>query len=218
MTIIPAPKAVIFDWDNTLVDSHPIMVRSLQSTLQKLGVSPVTKELVNANMHRSLRDYFPEVFGRDWEIAKKYYYEFYHQFSDKISPLPNAERLLILLKKHNIPSLIVSNKGGPRLREEISSLKWDKYFIEAVGATDLQEDKPSKLPVIHVLNKINMKPNENIWFVGDTIADIDCAYNSNCLPILFNNKKLSGFTKAGHKPRFTYITHIDIINTVENLL
>src|SRR5258707_9252971 len=78
-TIVPVgvpagrPRAVLFDWDNTLVDSWPTIHDALQQTLIAMGHPPWTLEESKTRVRLSLRDSFPALFGTRWEEARRIY-------------------------------------------------------------------------------------------------------------------------------------------------
>ncbi len=55
---LPYPKAVIFDWDDTLVDGWPAIHEATNDTLTTFGLEPWTYEQTRANVRRSMRDIF----------------------------------------------------------------------------------------------------------------------------------------------------------------
>ena len=73
------------------------------------------------------------------------------------------------------------------LRKEINKLGWKKYFKILVGANDAKKDKPSKYPFLLALKKISLKPNKNIWYVGDNEIDVEFAKKNKCLSIFIEN-------------------------------
>jgi len=58
------PKAVIFDWDNTLVDSWGTIQAALNMTFDDFGLETWTLEQTKQRVARSMRDSFPILFGR----------------------------------------------------------------------------------------------------------------------------------------------------------
>ena len=66
---LSAPKAIIFDWDNTLVDTWPVIHEALNKTFAQMGHKPWTIDMVKQKVARSMRDSFPDVFGKDWQEA-----------------------------------------------------------------------------------------------------------------------------------------------------
>ena len=57
------PRAILFDWDNTLVNTWPTIVECYRDTFTALGQAPWTEAEVRARAHGSLRDVFPTLFG-----------------------------------------------------------------------------------------------------------------------------------------------------------
>ena len=57
------PRAVLFDWDNTLVNTWPTIIECYHDTFTALGQKPWTGDEVRARAHGSLRDHFPKLFG-----------------------------------------------------------------------------------------------------------------------------------------------------------
>ena len=59
----PFPKAVVFDWDNTLIDSFPVVYDAAVAAYKAFDVTPPTYEELLSWQGFSLRDSFPQVFG-----------------------------------------------------------------------------------------------------------------------------------------------------------
>ena len=95
---------------------------------------------------------------------------------------------LKIIKEKRIACGIISNKDGNLLRKEINKLGWKKYFNVLVGANEAKKDKPSKFPLLLALKKISLKPNKNIWYVGDNDIDVEFAKKNNCSSIFIENK------------------------------
>ncbi|MGY9014340.1 MAG: HAD family hydrolase, partial [Rhodospirillales bacterium] len=137
------PKAIIFDWDNTLVDSWKTIHQALNATLTNFGLEPWSLEYTKANVQKSMRDSFPGLFGNHWEKAGEFFYEQYEAIHiETLSPLEGAEQTLVALKKEGIYLAVVSNKKGNYLRQEVTHLGWDTFFGQIVGALDAEQDKP----------------------------------------------------------------------------
>ena len=183
------PKAILFDWDNTLVNNWEPIFFAYKETLKKLGLRNQSKDETLKNAKYSLRETFPKIFKDDWIKAKRIFYNNFKKIHlKKIKPIRNAERLLKTINKKKIISGVISNKDGNLLRKEIKKLGWEKYFKVIVGANEAKKDKPSKYPLLLALNKISLKPNKNIWYVGDNEIDVEFAKKNNCSSIFIENK------------------------------
>ena len=184
---LKVPSAVIFDWDNTLVDTWPVIHESMNTTLKELGYELWSIEETKGRVRRSLREAFPDLFGNKWELARDIFYRRFKKIHlERLVALEGAEGLLKLLYSKKIYLCVVSNKSGNNLRREAAHLDWNRYFGQIVGAMDTKRDKPSIEPVLLALEGSQIRPSLDVWFIGDTKIDMECAYNSGCLPILIS--------------------------------
>ena len=183
------PKAVIFDWDNTLVDTWPLIHEAIDKTMVAMAREPWGLQKVRDTVHKSMRESFPIIFGDNWEKAGEIYKNSYRAIHlDKIELLPNAMNLINKLEEQGILQILVSNKIGITLRKEAAKLGIDRKFFSIIGASDAAFDKPSREPVDLALLGSGLDPKKDvIWFVGDTIADVECAYNSGCIPVVYGH-------------------------------
>jgi phosphoglycolate phosphatase len=183
------PRAILFDWDNTLVDSWPVIGDALNTTLNAFGHKPWTAEEVRTRVRKSLRESFPALFGDRWKEAADVFYARYGAIhADLVQPIPGISEMLSELDEMGIYLAVVSNKTASYLRAEADHLGWARYFGQIVGATDAPQDKPAPDPVhMALVGGPTFDDNWNIsdiWFVGDTDIDMECAANANCTPIL----------------------------------
>jgi phosphoglycolate phosphatase len=183
------PRAVIFDWDHTLVNNWGAIADAINVTRSHFGQAPWTQDQVIANGTRSARESFPDWYGDRAEEAINIFYSRFEQVQMScLKPMPGAEALLQWLSAQTIPALVVSNKNGDYLRREAAALKWEAYFAALVGATDAAVDKPAREPVDHALESVGLKAGPEIWFVGDSEVDVLCAWNASCTSVLVGNK------------------------------
>lgn len=184
---LPKPKAIIFDWDNTLADTWPLIQMAIDKTMVLMGKEPWGLEKVRDNIHKSMRESFPEIFGDEWEKAGVIYKNAYRDIHlEKIELLEGALDLMNAISQSTILQCVVSNKMGITLRKEASQIGVDQQFFALIGSMDSAMDKPNKAPVELALLGSGLDPlKDEIWFIGDTISDLECAYNSGCRPILY---------------------------------
>ena len=183
------PRAIIFDWDNTLVNSWPAIAEAINSMRAQMGYDTWTLDEIKTRCTRAARDSFPEWFGKDWEKAYDIYYRSFDEVRRNrgIEVLPGAPELLHWLKGQEIPSFVVSNKRGDYLRLEAEKLQWQPYFKSIVGAQDTAKDKPHREHVDYALKDSGLVADETVWFVGDSETDVICARNAGCTPIFLGS-------------------------------
>lgn len=180
-----APKGIIFDWDNTLVDSWACILAAINRTLSAMGHAEWAMEEMKPRVALSLRDSFPALFGKRWTEARDIFYAAFEAIHiDYLKPLPGATEMLQSLQRRGVRLSVVSNKNGNFLRQEAAHLGWERMFDRLVGATDAPQDKPAVDPVLLAKASMDCATDDPVWFVGDAVVDMECAGNSGCVPVL----------------------------------
>jgi phosphoglycolate phosphatase len=179
------PRAILFDWDNTLVDSWATIHEALNYLMRAMDRPEWTLADTKERVRLSLREAFPQHFGERWELARDIYLERFRAIHlDRLTALPGRETMLRALAAEGIFLGIVSNKTGALLRREVERLGWSGFFGSIVGAGDASADKPACEPVHLALQPSGVMAGEEVWFVGDTAVDMECARNSGCIAVL----------------------------------
>lgn len=201
------PRAILFDWDNTLVDSWPCIIEALNITLRAMGHEPWTPEECHARVALSLREAFPPLFGDRWPEAQQIFYDaFAAVHIERLTPLPDAEALLVALREAGVVLSVVSNKTGKYLRTEAEHLGWDRYFHRLVGAGDAVRDKPAADPVTMALSESGHEPGPDVWFIGDSAVDMQCGIGTGCLPVLLHPDPPGSDAFAAFPPKLSFTT------------
>jgi phosphoglycolate phosphatase len=199
---LKSPSALLFDWDNTLVDTWTVIHAALEPTFTAMGVPPWTLEECRQRVRGSARDEFPRLFGeRSGEAIRLFYERFEETHLALLHELPDAGALLAGLADAGFRLGVVSNKHGPILRKEVAHLDWDRHFQRLVGATDAPRDKPAPDPVYLALDRTGPPAAEEVWFVGDTDIDMLCAVRAGCVPVLLSEAPPAPGEFEGCEPR-----------------
>ncbi len=175
------PRAILFDWDNTLVDSWPCIGRATNITLQAMGREPWGDAELRRRVAGSLRDTFPLIYGDRWEEAREIYIRaFADVHIEMLNALAGAEDLLREAAGAGIYLGVVSNKTGKFLRAEAEHLGWTALFGRLVGAQDAARDKPAPDPIHLALQPSGIAAGPEVWFVGDAAIDVVCGRGAGC--------------------------------------
>ncbi|MFZ4541676.1 MAG: HAD family hydrolase [Rickettsiales bacterium] len=208
MMKLPKPRAILFDWDNTLVNTWPLIHSALNMTLRHMGHPEWTYDRVKLEVKQSMRDSFPAMFGDRWEEAAKHYQKSYRAVHlEQLTPLPDAEAMLRSISRPGVFTGIVSNKQGPTLRLELEQLGWQEYFCAAIGASDAARDKPHPDPVLLALSNGSIGAGPDVWFVGDTGVDLEVAQATGCTAVLYGEHYFDGSLK-GQYDGFAFMVNV----------
>jgi len=216
---LSCPPAVIFDWDDTLIDNWESIHNALNITLTAMGHDPWPIERTRIQVRQSMRNSFPQMFGDQWEKAADIFYEHVEKnHLQTLKRLPHADNLLNSIADIGLPMGIVSNKTGYLLREEVAHLGWDRYFGKIVGAGDAKKDKPEPDPIYLCMEGSNISTGHQdwklVWFVGDAPSDLECAHKAGVTSVLMKEKPASAEEFGDLKPEI----HVDSLKSLESLL
>lgn len=207
LSTLSKPDVILFDWDNTLVDSWPVIFETFNTTHEAMGKEGWSMEKIKREIGRSLRDVFPVLYGDKWEDAMKVYYQCFESIHmDRLRPYAGAEACLTQARQLADTVMLISNKTARYLREEVDALGWTHYFDQVMGAGDAARDKPHPSQTLTAFQRLEREIptpplGETVWFIGDSKVDMAAAEQLGCSFVLFKDgeaKKEDGFTGAIH--------------------
>jgi len=171
-------KAIIFDFDDTLVRYKDINIKCHQSAAKELKLKiPEKKELLSFSgkpWDEMLTSIWPDI---NLNKFKKVYYE----YANKLPRLPisGISKTLKYLKNKGYKLFILSSKSKNRI---ISILKQVKipldYFTYIFGYEDIKFHKPSGEAFDVLLDKFKYS-KKDVVYVGDSMVDLEAAKNAN---------------------------------------
>ncbi|MCX8069689.1 MAG: HAD-IA family hydrolase [Thermodesulfovibrionales bacterium] len=175
-------KLIIFDLDGTLVDSSLDLCNAINYAIEPLGVSKVsvddTKRLVGEGISRLIEKLVEEndVKSTKDDILERFLFYYNNHLLDNTRPYPNVIETLQVLNKYK--KAVVTNKREDMSVNILKGLSMDNFFDFIVGSDTTGHKKPSPIPILYVLEKSNLRPNECI-IVGDSNYDIQAGKSAN---------------------------------------
>lgn len=172
-------KAVIFDWDGTLVDTCGLILDAHNHVREAFGHEVWTMEHFLGQASKSAREYYPEVYGDKADEAQTILYDYVGKHHlNYLKPMNMAQEIL---QQIQLPIGIVSNKKYTTLNIEVDAMGWRSHFHSIIGAGQAERDKPSPLPLLMGLAEIDASLTPpDILYVGDTETDLLTAQNAGC--------------------------------------
>ena len=216
------PQAVFFDWDGTLANTIPLLFRAHNHVRELMGFDAWSMVEFYSNLRFSSLDLYPRIYGERAEEALSTLYRFMHDnHLDHIEALNGAEEILKELHAGGCTVGIVSNKRHDLLVKEIAHMGWDKYISCAVGAGQAERDKPYPDPLLKAFEQANMKPHPEkgwgyVWYVGDTVTDMELAANVGCKAVLVLNDEEKEELIRSFGPFLVINDCQDLKNTLKN--
>ncbi len=189
-------KAVIFDFDGTLVDSDYIIVDSALKAGRNFGFSK--KELSRIKLH------FKENMGLNSEIIFKNILpslkgrrlaEFDREFHRILIPrfnhtFPYVSKVMRYLEKRGIKLAICTSSPHRTARKKVRFAGLPSLFSVVLGKEEFPKPRPAPDGILKACKLMKVSPRETIY-VGDTRFDLMSGKRAGCYTIAFRPKFLS---------------------------
>ena len=170
---MPTPKlrAVLFDFDGTLMPSLPLWLVAYQRTLRHFRIDIPDDEVLR------------RCFFRDWEVVAAEFGVFtaaqlqeqlaigLKQAFAEASLFPVAENVLKHCRQHGLRVALVTSSPRALVVDVIGRLLIHDLFDFVVCGDDVQHYKPHPEPLLAALSSFDLAPHEAIM-IGDSHVDI----------------------------------------------
>ena len=168
-------KLILWDWDNTLVDTFGAILAAQNVMRQAYNLEPWTADDAKIAMNTSGRNLIANLVGAENAVeARKIFLAAYEKSAAEITLKDGAQEIMQYAKDKGYINVLASNKAGNILRNEVETLGMTSFFYKIVGAEDFDNDKPSKEFTDSAIQ--GYTPNE-IYSIGDGKADISMGHN-----------------------------------------
>jgi len=180
-------KNIIFDFDGTLVDSRPGVVRTFQKIVKELTTKEVSEEKIVSLIGiplipflQTLLNTKDKVLVARGSVLFKKYYEKEGLYQNIV--YPETKQMLKFLKNNSCQLFVVSNKIESFMKKILEQHGLKKYFISfiATKGTDARSKKADYIK--HILTHYKLKKEETVM-VGDTESDITAAKKNSIYSI-----------------------------------
>ena len=174
-------RAVLFDWDGTLVDSAETSFRAYVSLFRQLGIAfdrEQYRRTYSPNWHRTY-----EALGllrERWDDADALWLRFYAQ--ERNALLPGVPEALGRLRHAGHAQGIVSSGERSRVTQEMRDLEVHHFFEVAVCGGDTENRKPHPDPLLLALGRMGLRPQEAAY-VGDSPEDVEMARSAGVFAV-----------------------------------
>lgn len=212
-------KAVLFDYDGTLIDTNGIIVNSWQFMGKTAaGIEFTVDDIIRTfglsleeAVEKVAKDYGIEGYTTD-ELCKLYRgYQAEHQ--EELGELyPGIKEVLFKLKEEGLLVGIVTSRSKESAEVGLRLNGVFECFDAIVGAGDTDIHKPLPEPCLICCKKLGVKPEEAIM-IGDSRHDIACAANAGAASVFV---KWSFCTKPEELTGISVPTYV--IDKAEELL
>ena len=169
-------KIILWDWDNTLVDTFEAIWCAQNDMRVHYGLPEWSKEEAKKAMNKSGRNLIKDLVGEDKaKEARIYYLRSYAKNIGHLKLKESAVELLEYTHRLGYINILASNKAKNILLDEAKELGVLSQFDKIIGAEEAAEDKPSKIFTDKAME--DWKEKALIVSIGDGLSDVKMAHN-----------------------------------------
>jgi beta-phosphoglucomutase len=174
-------KAVIFDLDGVVADSHPIHEAAWKTLLAEEGLDPakINVDFLYAGHPRReiLRHYLGDVSEARAERLRKRKDELYQQAAENLAPKPGIPRVLDELEAEGIAFALATSGARGRTLETLAKFGMTDRFAAVVTGEEVSSAKPAPDIFLLAASRVEVLPEESI-VVEDSVAGVQAALAS----------------------------------------
>lgn len=212
----PGIRAILFDLDGTLIDTHGLILASFRHTFRTaMGIEFGETELLE-EFGRPLRHTFRRYAPERVEELVGVYRAFNLAHHDEMTRVfPGVVETLPVLKKKGYRLGIVTSKRRDVAMKGIRLFGMEPLFDVIIGEEDTATHKPDPAPLHEACRRLGIPPDE-IVYVGDSPSDLVCAHNAGArsAAVHWSHFPLDGL--LAHRPDFALKTMRDLEAVLEN--
>jgi HAD superfamily hydrolase (TIGR01549 family) len=188
-------KAVIYDLDGTLVDSHKIHVDSYLIPLNKRKIYPKPEDILSSFGtfdYVIFRKFSPKSSEEEIRQMVRERKQILIEEVNQTRRMPYSDEILQSLKGKTKLAL-ATGTFGEMTYKTLEMFGWKKYFDVIVVGEDVKKSRPDPEILNTALDKLKTDSDKAVY-VGDSIYDVQCAKNANAKVIALGNFKEADFT------------------------
>lgn len=189
-------KAVLFDFDGTLLDSEAMVIHCFSHLFEKYRrIEDFTREyqleVFGPPLHTEMVKLFP---GHDPEQMIREYREFQSTLpgTGVVHLIPHAKEVLEELRKKGIRMAVISSRITASCRMWMKEFDLERYFELILGQEAFDKPKPDPEGIVKAYEAMGLLPEECIY-AGDNASDVIAAKRAGVFSVGFvSNREKAG--------------------------
>ncbi len=183
-------KACIFDLDGTLTNTLESLTYSVNTTLEELGLSSITRQQCRAFvgsgprplLEQSLKAVGDHELVHIEQAVEIYARVFKEGCMYKVEPYAGIVELLAALKKKGLRLAVLSNKPHMQTNKIVEQFFQEATFDLVEGLKPDVPKKPDPTAAFFIAEKLGVSKEECIY-IGDSDTDMMTGNNAGMLPV-----------------------------------
>lgn len=168
-------KAIIYDLDNTLLDTIEMNMIPLQKIiLEEKGIDMPYKEVLKYSSYPGMK-VMEELDIQDKEKTYARWVKYVNEYDAKV--FNGVEEVLKKVRNKGIIQAVVTSKLKDQYCKDFVDKGLDDYMSVVVLGDDTKNHKPDPEPLLKCLELLKLK-KEEVIYVGDALSDQQACINA----------------------------------------
>ncbi len=203
-------KAIIWDWNGTLLDDCDICLMGINKLLSERGIPEISKARYKQIFTFPVKKYYAKAgfdFSKEsFDIPAIEFIDIYYDNLDKLNLFDGAIEMLQFFQDKGLKQIILSATESEYLQNTIDKFQLGHFFEQIQGTDDhFAHSKADKAKLIR--EQLKLDDNE-ILYIGDTLHDLEIGEILGCKTILVS---------YGHQAPDRFPNGADIIDSLSEL-
>lgn len=173
-----AVKALLFDFDGTLLNTNELIIQTFMHVLNERFPGQFSPKdclkFIGPSLKQTFNDIAP---GEEEALIAKYRAWNIEHHDELVSQYPDVVSTLEQLKAQGICLAIVSTKRNDTIDRGLSILGATHLFDVRIGTDDVHNVKPDPEPVLLALERLGINKDDAIM-IGDNSHDIEAGHRA----------------------------------------
>lgn len=198
-------KGIIFDLDGTLLDTLPDIAYTLNETLKKFSIAPITylqtKQYVGNGARKLVERAVPPEKMNEFDKIFSDFSAGYAKCENNLTQyFDGVENFLTCAAEKGVKIAVITNKPQRALDNVLAKFLGGFKFVAAIGQSEKYALKPDPASTFDVLKIMGVEAKD-CAFVGDGETDMLTAQNAKttCIAALWGYRSKEQLLKAGAK-------------------
>lgn len=183
------PDLILWDWDNTLINTRPVVAMALGALARQNGKPQPSERDIDDVIGSHVGQYWFDVYGADPFPWIDRFLDLYQTYADQVALFPETRDVLTWVQACGIPQVVASNKNQDIIDGEADRFGLRSYFDKVVGASPRGFAKPTPEYARRVLGQPH--PRKMIM-IGDGLSDMLFARTLGATGVLIRSESAVG--------------------------
>lgn len=204
-------RAVIFDFDGTLIDTEQHLYDVINQHLEGHQKEPISIDFYRQSIGGAALDlhgFLEETIGKE---ATQTIYDDHHRKSVNLPMIDNMNHLMEQLEQKSIPFAIATSSSKQNIQPALDQLGLTERVPVIVGREDVDEVKPAPDLYLKAVQALNLNPSSCLA-IEDSVNGATAAQNAGLGVIVNTNQMTQHMDFSGLNIEDMNLSYDEIMN------